>query len=98
MKIFKKMKKTSFLINTSRGKIINEKDLASALKKKIIAGAGLDVFETEPIGKTSINKIAKCCSSTTHRKFNKRDQRENGRNYSKKSQSRNEWKKTDFIQ
>ena len=51
MKIFRKMKKTSFLINTSRGKIINEKDLVTALKKKIIAGAGLDVFETEPISK-----------------------------------------------
>ena len=51
MKIFKKMKKTSFLINTSRGKVVNEKDLAIALKQKIIGGAGLDVFETEPISK-----------------------------------------------
>jgi glyoxylate reductase len=49
MKIFKKMKKTAFLINTSRGKVINEKDLVAALKKKIISGAGLDVFEIEPI-------------------------------------------------
>lgn len=51
MKIFRKMKKTSFLINTSRGKVVNEKELATALKKKIISGAGLDVFETEPIKK-----------------------------------------------
>ena len=51
MKILKKMKKSSFLINTSRGKVINEKDLAYALKKKIIAGAGLDVFDKEPIKK-----------------------------------------------
>ena len=51
MKIFKKMKKTAFLINTSRGKIVNEKDLLVALKLKIIGGAGLDVFETEPIEK-----------------------------------------------
>jgi len=50
-KVFKKMKNTSFLINTARGKIIKEKDLVSALKKKTIAGAGLDVFESEPIGK-----------------------------------------------
>ena len=50
-KIFKKMKNSSFLINTARGKIVNEKDLSIALKKKIIAGAGLDVFESEPIGK-----------------------------------------------
>ena len=51
MKILKKMKRTSFLINTSRGKVINEKDLATALKQKIISGAGLDVFDTEPISK-----------------------------------------------
>ncbi len=49
--IFQKMKKTSFLINTARGKIINEKDLIEALKKKTIAGAALDVFESEPIKK-----------------------------------------------
>ena len=48
-KMFKKMKKTAFLINTARGKIINEKDLVIALKNKTIAGAGLDVFESEPI-------------------------------------------------
>ncbi len=51
MKIFKKMKMTSFLINTSRGKVVNEKELALALKQKIISGAGLDVFEKEPINK-----------------------------------------------
>ena len=50
LKLFKKMKKTAFLINTARGKIINEKDLIFALQKKIIAGAGLDVFSKEPIG------------------------------------------------
>ncbi len=49
MKVFKKMKKSAYLINTSRGKVINEKDLVEALKKKMISGAGLDVFETEPI-------------------------------------------------
>ena len=43
------MKKTSFLINTSRGTIINEKDLVEALKDDKIAGAGLDVFDTEPL-------------------------------------------------
>ena len=51
MKVFKKMKNTAFLINTSRGKVVNEKDLVTALKQKIIAGAGLDVFEIEPINK-----------------------------------------------
>jgi len=50
-KIFRKMKNSSFLVNTARGKIISENDLTEALKSKIIAGAGLDVFESEPIGK-----------------------------------------------
>lgn len=45
----KNMKKTAFIINTSRGKLIKEKDLVFALKKKYIAGAALDVFEEEPI-------------------------------------------------
>ena len=43
------MKKTSFLINTSRGPIINEDDLIIALSTNEIAGAGLDVFEKEPL-------------------------------------------------
>ena len=51
MNFLKKMKNTSFLVNTARGMIIKEKDLVSALRKKIIAGAALDVFENEPIGK-----------------------------------------------
>lgn len=45
----KLMKKTAFLINTSRGKVINEQDLTYALRNKLIAGAGLDVYENEPI-------------------------------------------------
>jgi glyoxylate reductase len=49
LKLFKKMNKTSFLVNTARGKIINERDLVFALKKKMLAGAGLDVFQNEPI-------------------------------------------------
>ena len=43
------MKKSSFLINTSRGKIINENDLIEALKDEKIAGAGLDVYDKEPL-------------------------------------------------
>ncbi|MUP40045.1 NAD(P)-dependent oxidoreductase [Labilibaculum euxinus] len=48
-KEFLKMKKTAFLINTSRGAVINEVDLAIALEQGEIAGAALDVFENEPI-------------------------------------------------
>tara|TARA_B100001057_G_scaffold445234_1_gene482776 strand:+ start:365 stop:1315 length:951 start_codon:yes stop_codon:yes gene_type:complete len=43
------MKKTSFLINTSRGFIINENDLIEALKDEKIAGVGLDVYDIEPL-------------------------------------------------
>ena len=43
------MKKSSFLINTSRGLIINEEDLIQALKDETIAGAGLDVYDKEPL-------------------------------------------------
>jgi|TARA_B110000438_G_scaffold235918_1_gene232841 phosphoglycerate dehydrogenase-like enzyme len=43
------MKKTSFLINTSRGSIINEDDLIIALSTNEIAGVGLDVYEKEPL-------------------------------------------------
>jgi len=49
LKEMDKMKKTSFLINTSRGTIINEEDLIIALSTNEIAGAGLDVFEKEPL-------------------------------------------------
>lgn len=45
------MKKTAFLINASRGKVIDEKALVKALEEKWIAGAALDVFEEEPINK-----------------------------------------------
>jgi len=46
--LIKMMKPDSILINTSRGEIMSEGDLIKALKKKIIAGAGLDVYSTEP--------------------------------------------------
>ena len=47
-KEFKMMKKTAYLINTSRGPVIDEKSLVRALKQKQIAGAAMDVFEFEP--------------------------------------------------
>ena len=46
---FEMMKKTCFLINTSRGPIINEEDLVNALENDDIAGIGLDVYDTEPL-------------------------------------------------
>ena len=49
LKELDKMKKTSFLINTSRGPIVNEDDLIIALSTNEIAGAGLDVYEKEPL-------------------------------------------------
>ena len=45
---FKKMKSTAYLINCSRGPVVDELALIEALKNKEIAGAGLDVFEQEP--------------------------------------------------
>jgi glyoxylate reductase len=46
--VFKKMKSTAYLINTSRGPVVNEAELVEALKNRVIAGAGLDVYEFEP--------------------------------------------------
>jgi glyoxylate reductase len=52
------MKSTAYLVNTSRGPVINEKDLVNALKKRIIAGAGLDVYEREPSLAAGLRKLA----------------------------------------
>ena len=49
IKEFDQMKKTSFLINTSRGPIVNEDDLIIALSTNIIMGAGIDVYDKEPL-------------------------------------------------
>jgi D-3-phosphoglycerate dehydrogenase len=48
-KDFGLMKDTAFLINTSRGAMVNEFDLVEALEKNIIMGAGLDVYDIEPL-------------------------------------------------
>ena len=47
-KELRQMKPTAFLINASRGPVVNEKELVEALGKGVIAGAGLDVYENEP--------------------------------------------------
>ena len=51
------MKKTSVLINTARGSVVNEKELINVLKEKRIGGAGLDVFENESRVNTSLFKL-----------------------------------------
>ena len=48
-KQIKMMKKTSIIINTSRGPIINEKDLINCIKDNSISGVGLDVYDIEPL-------------------------------------------------
>ncbi len=51
------MKPTAYLINTSRGAVINEVDLYQALKERRLAGAGLDVFEQEPPGPSPLFEL-----------------------------------------
>ncbi len=51
---FKMMKKSAFLINTARGKLVNEDALLEALNKNIIAGAGIDVYCQEPCKNISL--------------------------------------------
>jgi D-3-phosphoglycerate dehydrogenase len=51
------MKPTALLINAARGGIVNEVDLYHALKQKVIAGAGIDVFEKEPPGDSPLLEL-----------------------------------------
>ena len=55
---FLKLKKPSFIINTSRGEFINENDLINCLKKKIVNGAGLDVVVNEHTRKFRENPLS----------------------------------------
>ncbi|MDQ6813836.1 MAG: D-2-hydroxyacid dehydrogenase [Bacteroidota bacterium] len=60
------MKSTSFLLNTSRGPIIVDEDLANALNNNVIAGAGIDVLSNEPPSKDNPLFSAKNCIITPH--------------------------------
>lgn len=64
--LLSEMKKTAVLINTSRGAVVNEKDLADALNSNRIAGAYLDVLEKEPMSPDTLLKNARNCVITPH--------------------------------
>lgn len=61
-----KMKKSTMLINTSRGPLINEQDLSEALNQNIIKGAAVDVVSKEPIEEANPLLKAKNCIITPH--------------------------------
>jgi glycerate dehydrogenase len=69
------MKPTALLINTSRGGLINEADLAAALNTERLAGAGLDVLSVEPPAKDNPLLSAKHCLITPHNAWGAQDTR-----------------------
>ena len=60
------MKPTAYLINCARGNIVNEADLYDALRNKTIAGAGLDVFASEPVNPDNPLLTLPNCICSTH--------------------------------
>ena len=70
-----RMKKTAFIINTSRGPLVCDEDLAEALNNHVIAGAALDVLSVEPPPLTNPLLSAKNCIVTPHISWATRDAR-----------------------
>jgi len=70
LKELRLMKKSSIIINISRGSIIKNSDLIKALENHVISFAALDVYENEPIAKNSKFLKLKNCILTSHNAFN----------------------------
>lgn len=64
--VLKTMKPSARIINCARGGIINEEDLAEALKNGTIAGAAIDVYENEPLGESPLTSLGKQIVMTPH--------------------------------
>ena len=69
-KFFNHLSKKPYIINVSRGQIINEEDLIGALKNNLILGCALDVFEKEPISNTNGLKMIENIICSTHNASN----------------------------